>query len=112
MEITKEISKLKLVEIRKTSNSILLTFEKPRSKKQVQLIFKGLIFETSSFVLNKKVERVELIDILGFKAVTQLKHLGKNPKDYKQLLIKMSGSSEEYKTELICVFKDYQLEIV
>jgi hypothetical protein len=107
MEI-ESINSSKLVEIRKTGLNTELTFEK-RSKKKLHLFFEGFLFETPYPALNRKVERIEMRHVLGFKAITSLQSQHKNPSDYKQLLIQMDQTSDDHKIELICVFKTFQL---
>jgi hypothetical protein len=108
MEI-ESINSSKLVEIRKTGGNTELTFEKTTSKKKLHLFFEGFLFETPYPALNRKVERIEMRHVLGFKAITSLQSQHKNPSDYKQLLIQMDQTTDEHKIELICVFKTFQL---
>jgi hypothetical protein len=108
MEIN-HLEGFKLIEIRKTGDKINLIFKRSGHSQKIELSFKGLLFETSTSAITKQVERIDLKNVLGFKAITQLRHQKLNPSEYKQLLIQMEGSSEEYKIELICVFKEYKL---
>jgi hypothetical protein len=108
MVIDNRIVGYELKEILKRDFDIKLIFRDPQNGQQYYFIFEGLFFETPFPVLNKKVERIELSDDVGFKARTQLVYLGYNPLDFKELLIKMSGSTVEYKSELICAFRHYQ----
>lgn len=108
MELDNRIVGYELKEIQKRDFNTKLIFRNPHNGQHYNFTFEGLFFETPFPVLNKKVERIELSDDVGFKARTQLVYLGYNPWDYKELVIKMSGSTPEYKSELICAFRYYQ----
>lgn len=104
-----EIIGHKLISIQKTKDAVKLLF-KGHARYMDELSFKGFLFETSSPGINKQVIRTELQNVLGFKALNELKHQNLTPSDYKQLLIQMNEGTEEYKIELICVFKAFKLE--
>lgn len=87
-----------------------LVFKNFEAEKNIIMVFNGLVFETTISALNKKVKRIELRNILGFKAVAQLGYQGIKPDGYKQLLMEMEGSSSENKIELICILKDYKMK--
>ncbi len=99
-----------LSQISKTSDKVKLVFKNFEAGNNIILVFHGLVFETTISALNKKVKRIELRNVLGFKAVVQLGYQGIDPNGYKQLLMEMEGSSSENKIELICVLKDYKMK--
>ncbi|MDI9365769.1 MAG: hypothetical protein QM541_12515 [Flavobacterium sp.] len=108
MVIDNRIAGYILIEILKKTSGVNLFFKNPANTQVYKLWFDGLIFETPLPVINKKIENIELIQDVGFKARTRLHYLGLNPWNYKQLIIKLSGSTAEYKSELICIFPDYE----
>ncbi len=99
----------RLNEIKKTSDDVRLVFENTRTNRMYVLSFKGLLFETSAPTLNKRVRNVQLNDTLGFRATSQLRHLNKNPENYRQLFIQMVGSNEDHKLELLGALKNYKV---
>jgi hypothetical protein len=108
MEIN-ELVGYKLQEIRKTGNQVKLFFKNQQVHKEVELSFRGFLFETSILATNRNVSSIELGSATGFRAITLLRREQLNPEEYRQLFIQMSGSSEENKIELICVFTSYRL---
>lgn len=106
-EKIKDIIGTRLVEIKKKDSAISLYFENRDHKDVFQ--FDGLIFETPLTSVNKKVKLAEINNNLGIKALSQLRYENKNPFEYKQLLIQMENQSDEWKTELICVFKKIKI---
>ena len=111
MEIN-ELIGYKLQEIRKTGNQVRLSFNNRQLHKEVELSFTGFLFETSMLATNRNVSSIELGSATGFRAITLLRREQLNPNEYRQLFMQMSGSSEENKIELICVFKSYRLSIL
>jgi hypothetical protein len=107
MDIKSKILHNKLVEIKKKETTIRLFFRDGESKQILR--FEGLLFETPLSPLNKTVINVENSRILGIKAVSQLRYENKNPNEYKQLLIQMDNFGE-WKSELICVYKNVRFE--
>ena len=75
------------------------------------MTFEGLLFETSTPSLNRRVKNIELDDVLGFRVISQsqLRTLHKNPTNYRQLFIRMEGSNDDNKIELLGAFKKYKL---
>lgn len=73
------------------------------------LTFKGLLLETSAPTLNKRVKNIQLNNTLGFRATSQLRHLNKNPQNYRQLFIQMEGSDDNNKLELLGALKNYRV---
>ena len=108
MELNKLVG-YKLTEIQKTRFEIKLLFKRQGVGEKLILSFDGFLFETPSPAINKKVQRIEVKNVLGFKALTELRHQKLNTADYKQLLIEMEGSTGDYKIELIGVFKKNHL---
>jgi hypothetical protein len=109
MEIN-ELVGFKLIEIQKTGAFIKLFFKGSGKNQDFELSYKGLLFETSTSAINKQIAMIHLKSVLGFKAITQLRFQNVNPSEYQQLYIQMRGSTEDWKIELICVFKDYTLK--
>lgn len=110
MELVAKIRNIvgtKLVEIKKKDSTITLYFESTEHKDVFQ--FDGLIFESPLSPVNKTVKSAEINNYLGIKALSQLRYENKDPFEYKQLLIQMENKSEEWKTELICVFKKVKI---
>jgi hypothetical protein len=101
---------LELIEINKKRVQIDLIFRDRRTNRKFVLSYKGFLFETPNPVLNKKVQRIELNNTPGFKAITQLRFQGINPMAYKELLIQMESSTNEHKVELICVSIAFNLK--
>ena len=109
MELNKLIG-YRLTEIQKTPKQTKLLFSKRGISEKLQLSYeKGLLFETPSPVTDKKVLKVDLKTVLGFKAMTELRNQELTPSEYQQLLIEMEGSTSDYKIELICVFRQHNL---
>lgn len=104
-----ELRGLKLVGIRKDESSIEIEFRTSNSHKTHRLKFRGYLFETPTPALNKKIRRVSLRNVLGFNATTLLRRNSIDPNEYRQLLIEMEGSNENFKIELMCVFRNYEL---
>ena len=109
MEINSAIVGAKLNEIKKKDDEVKLYFEHTASHKIYVLTFEGLLFETSTPSLNKLVKNIELDDLLGFRVMSQLRTLHKNPTNYRQLFIRMEGSTDENKIELLGALKNYKL---
>jgi len=109
MELKNNLIGYRLDKIQKQINGIKLVFENKQTKEKIAMSFKGLLVETPNPSMNKIVVRVELRNVLGFKALSQLRHLGYPVEKYKQLLIQMDDLNEENKTELICVFDKYKI---
>lgn len=103
MELNNVIVGTKLNEIQKKSDEVKLVFENHI------LIFKGLLFETSASTLNKRVKNVQLNNTLGFRAISQLRHLNRNPENYRQLFIQMEGSDDNNKLELLGALRNYRI---
>ncbi len=108
MEINRVIIGTKLNEIQKKPDEVRLVFHNSNSGRSYILTFKGLLFETSSSALNKKVREIQLKDSLGFRALAQLRSLDRNPDNYKQLFIQMEGSTDDNKIELMGAFRNYK----
>lgn len=109
MEINNIIVGSRLNEIHKKPDEVKLVFENSKTNKAYILTFEGLLFETSGSTLNRKVKNVQLNDTLGFRATTQLRHLHKNPENYRQLFIQMEGSSDDNKLELVGALRNYKI---
>lgn len=100
----------KLREIQKKSDEVTLVFEK--THKKYFLILRGLLFETSGSALNKRVKDFQVNGHLGFRAISQLRNLNRNPDNYKQMYIQMEGSDELNKLELLGAFRNYKISEV
>ena len=109
MELKEQLEGCTLLEIIKIGGNVKLGFFDPEKGKKLTMSFEGPIFETPSITLNSRVIRTDLSRVLGYKAMNLLRHQGKNPSVFKQLLIVLSGSTDAYKSEIICAFEDYQL---
>lgn len=100
----------RLTEIQKTSRETTLLFNKRGRGEKLKLSYeRGLLFETPTPVTDKKVIKVDLKTVLGFKAMTELRNQNINPHEFQQLQIEMEGSKSDYKIELICVFRQHKL---
>jgi hypothetical protein len=97
-----------LIEIQKINTQVQLIFRDRRVNTKIALAFRGLLFESISSVLNKKVQNIEIKYTLGFKALTQLRFLNEDVSHYGELLIQMKGHTEEFKMELICVSTEFK----
>jgi hypothetical protein len=109
MEINNAIVGAKLNEIQKKADEVKLFFEHAATHKIYVLTFEGLLFETSTPSLNRRVKNIELDDVLGFRVIAQLRTLHKNPTNYRQLFIRMEGSTDDNKIELLGALKNYKL---
>ena len=109
MELSKVIIGTKLNEIQKKMNDVKLIFEDTKTNKVYVLTFEGLLLETSNPTLNKRVKNIQLDSVLGFRAMSQLRHLKLNPGSYRQLFIQMEGSNENNKLELLGALKNYKV---
>ena len=109
MEINSTIIGAKLNEIQKTADEVKLFFEQSATHRVYVLTFEGLLFETSTPSLNRRVKNIELDDVLGFRAISQLRNMHKNPSNYRQLFIRMEGSTDDNKIELLGALKNYKL---
>jgi hypothetical protein len=109
MELRDVIVGTRLNEIQKRPDDISLVFEDTRTNKVYILNFKGLLFETSGPTLNRKVKSIHLNNVLGFRATTQLRHLNRNPENYRQLYIQMEGSNDNNKLELLGALRNYKV---
>ena len=98
-----------LSEIQKKSDGVKLVFEDAKSKKAYVLTFEGLLFESSAPTLNKRVGNIQLNDTLGFRAISQLRHMKQDPENYRQLFIQMEGSDDQNKLELIAALRHYKI---
>src|SRR5687767_5400243 len=101
MELSDVIIGTKLNEIQKKSDDVKLVFEDTKTNKVYILTFKGLLFESSAPTLNRRVKSIQLNNTLGFRATSQLRHLNRNPENYRQLFIQMVGSDDNHKLELL-----------
>src|ERR1700722_693127 len=88
-------------EIQKKPDLVKVVFENKRTRKTLTLSFDGVLLETAGSSLNKRVEDVKINQVLGFRTSTQLLSQRKNPQRYRELLIRMEGSTDDYKLELV-----------
>ena len=109
MELNNDIIGSKLNEIQKNSEGIKLVFENSKTHKVYVLKFDGLLFETSVSAINRKVKTLQWTDNLGFRAMSTLRQMQRNPNNYKQLFIQMEGSNDNNKLELIGAFEKYKI---
>lgn len=109
MELDSAIVGTKLSEIQKKPDEVKLVFENSKTQKTYVLKFKGLLLETSSSTLNRRVKNIQFSNTLGFRATTQLRHLQRDPKNYRQLFIEMEGSDEKDKFELLGILRSYKV---
>lgn len=109
MELGEIIVGTKLNEIQKKSDDVRLVFENTQTNKLYVLVFKGLLFETSSPTLNRRVKSIDLNNTLGYRAISQLRHLNRNPNNYRQLFIQMEGSNDNNKLELLGALTNYKV---
>jgi hypothetical protein len=99
----------KLNEIQKKPDEVKLVFENSKTHKKIVLSFRGLLFETSASTLNKKVVNIKLAKTLGIRAMSQLRHLHRDPDNYSQLFIEMEGSDTNNKIELLGVVRSIKV---
>lgn len=111
MELSEIIVGTRLNEIQKKSDDVTLIFENTKTNKVYVLTFKGLLFETSNPALNRRVKNVKLNSTLGFRAIAQLRHLNRNPNNYRQLFIQMEGSNDNNKLELLGALRNYKVSL-
>ena len=109
MELRDVIVGTRLNEIRKKPDAIKLFFEDTKNNMMYVLSFKGLLFETSNPTLNKRVKNIQLNHSLGFRALSQLRYLNRNPENYRQLFIQMEGSDDNNKLELLGALRNYKV---
>lgn len=109
MELSDVIVGTKLNEIQKKSDGVKLVFENTTTHRVFVLTFNGLLFETSTPTLNKRVKHIQVNNALGFRALSQLRNLNLNPENYRQLFIQMEGSDDNNKLELIGAFGKYRI---
>ncbi|UOE52606.1 hypothetical protein MTO98_16130 [Mucilaginibacter sp. SMC90] len=109
MELKYGLEGCELSEITKIGGTVKLRFFDPGKQRKIFMSFEGVIFETPSVFLPNRVSRMEYSSILGFKAMSQLQHMNRNPHSYKQLLLVLGPHHAEYKNEIICAFQDYQM---
>jgi len=111
MELSKVIVGTKLNEIQKKSDGVKLVFENTDTQKVYVLTFKGLLFETSTPTLDRRVKTVKLNNVLGFRAISQLRNLKRDPNSYRQLFIQMDESNDNNKLELIGALTNYRVSL-
>ena len=109
MELDSVIIGSKLNAIQKKADEIKLVFENSKTGKEYVLSFRGLLFETSASTLNRKVRDIQINDILGFRAISQLRYLKRDPDNYRQIFIQMAGSNDNNKLELFGAFRNYKI---
>jgi hypothetical protein len=98
-----------LNEIQKKADVVKLVFENKKARKLFTMTFDGFLLETAGSALDKRVKDVKINQVLGFRTVSQLRSLRKNPHNYRQIFIQMLGSTDENKLELLGAFKRYRL---
>jgi hypothetical protein len=109
MEVDNVIIGSRLSEIKKKPDEVKLVFENSKTKKSYVLSFRGLLFETSGLTLNRRVMNIQINSTLGFRATSQLRHLNRNPHNYRQMFIQMEGSNDDNKLELLGAFRNYKI---
>ena len=109
MEVGNVIIGLKLSAIQKMPDEVRLVFENSKTKKSYVLSFRGLLFETSGSTLNRRVMNIQINNTLGFRATSQLRHLNRDPHNYRQMFIQMEGSNDNNKLELLGAFRNYKI---
>ena len=112
MDLKYGLEGCELKEINKIGSTIKLRFFDPGKNRKIFMSFDGVIFETPTVSLPSRVVRADYSSILGFKAMSQLQHMNRNPHTYKQLLIVLSPYNPDYKNEIICAFQDYQMRSI
>jgi hypothetical protein len=105
MELNQVIMGTTLREIQKKTDKVRLVFENKTARKSYTVTFDGILLETASPALNRRVRDVQVNNVLGFRTVSELRSHHKNPDNYRQILIRMEGSTEENKLELLGAFK-------
>ncbi|HEV2354218.1 MAG TPA: hypothetical protein VGR89_08245 [Puia sp.] len=105
MELDQVIIGATLSEIQKKTDKVRLVFEDKTARKSYTVTFDGILLETASPPLNRRVRDVQVNNVLGFRAVSELRSHHKNPNKYKQILIRMEGSTDDNKLELLGAFK-------
>lgn len=109
MEVDNLIVGSKLSQIQKKPDEIRLIFENSKNGEGYVLRFRGLLFETNGSTINKKVKNIQFNNTLGFRATSQLRHLKRDPNNYRQIFIQMEGSNENNKLELLGAFRNYKI---
>lgn len=107
MEIESKILNYRLSEIKKKDSTVRLFFVHDNTKRVLR--FEGLIFETNTSPINKRVISVKDSRILGIKSMSQLRYENKDPNIYRELLIKMANPGE-WKSEVICTYNKIRFE--
>lgn len=110
MELRENIIGFSLLQINKMGGTVKIKLHDPLQKRNLQLVFEGLSFETPALLLNQRISRTDLSRTLGFKAISQLRYMGYNTDDFMQLLIVLEKSTDAFKQEIICVFTKYSLQ--
>ena len=109
MEVDNVIIGSRLSTIQKKPDKVKLVFENSKTKKSYVLSFRGLLFETSGSTLNRRVVKIQINRTLGFRAASQLRHLNRDPHNYRQMFIQMEGSNDDNKLELLGAFRNYKI---
>jgi hypothetical protein len=90
------------------NSSIVLTMHKDGVR--ISVAFDGVLFQTGTSVVGNKIAEFDLSETPGFKCWNELQRLGKNPSEYDQLYIRMEGSTEQNKIELLCGCKNIRVQ--
>ena len=109
MEINSALVGAKLNQIEKKPDRIRLVFENSKTGKYYVVTFNGLLFETSGSALNRRVRAIQLNETLGMRAISQLRYLKRDPRNYRQLYIQMEGSSDDNKFELLGALRSFKI---
>ena len=112
MELLNKLRNCTLKEIKKTDNDVTLVFFDEEQATKYRLSFIGYVFETPLSPVGKKVEFGIESHTLGFKAFSQINFHNQNPTHYTQLFFKMESPDENFKSELICVYKKIRYRII
>ncbi len=98
-----------LNEIQKKADHVKVVFQNDKNGRTFTMSFDGFLLETSGSALGRRVSDVKVSSVLGFRTMTQVRAFGKDPHDYRQLLIQMEGSTDDYKLELFAAFRQYKI---
>jgi hypothetical protein len=98
-----------LNEIQKKTGHVKIVFENKSERRFFTMSFDGFLLETAGSALDKRVSDVMISSVLGFRTMSQVRSSGEDPHDYRQLLIRMEGSTDDYKVELFAAFRQYKI---
>lgn len=100
---------LKLSEIQKKPDQVKLLFENTKTRRRYMMTFKGILFETTGSTLNRVVKNIRFESTVGFRAMSELRQLNRDPHNYGQVFIQMEGSGDNDKRELLGAYRNFSI---